>query len=117
MALTFGFTDAFIAYGAVMRREPKVISVKFDDGYELRMRKGLNFDMQTWDITYPALTLAQAVDVEAFLDFHGGTDWFFWKPPRYPSPRRFICRRWTREPVTPKIDRFTLTLEEVADIV
>lgn len=117
MALEFGFTDDFISYGATVRREPKVTTVRFDDAsYELRMRKGLNSDLRVWEVNFPTLTIAQANDVEAFLTFHGGVDWFLWKPPRETIRRKMICRKWSREPITPKHDRISLAFEEVADI-
>jgi phage-related protein len=117
MALTFIRPE--ISYGAVKRREPKIYSVKFDDGgYELRMKRGMNADLSVWDIPINVLPIAVADGMEGFLAAHGGVDWFWWVPPRETQPKKFICRRWTREPVqgSKTHDKFTMTFEEVADI-
>jgi phage-related protein len=117
MAATFDVRE--ISYGIVERREPKTQSVRFDDGnYELRMKRGLNSDLQTWDVPIEAVFTGWAETIEQFLAAHNGVDWFWWTPPRQTQPRKFICRRWTREPVrgSRTHDRLTLTLEEVADL-
>lgn len=117
MAETFGIGE--ISYGAVMRREPSIIDIKFDDaGYRLRMSKGMNADPQIWEIPVNAVTIAGANNIENFLAAHGGVRWFWWRPPRQVALRKFICRRWTREPVAGSRthDKMTMTFEEVFDL-
>jgi phage-related protein len=116
MAHTFYVAE--ISYSPTQSREPRTTSVKFDDGgYELRMRRGMNADLQTWDIPLNVVPIAIADNVETFLAQHGGVDWFWWTAPRQLTPRKFVCRRWSREPVSPKYDRMTMTFQEVVDIV
>lgn len=117
MALTLNVSE--IAYGAVMRREPDVREIKFDNGgYSLRMRRGMNTDRQVWDIPLNVITIGGANIIENFLVFHGGVDWFWWVPPRQTSPRKFICKRWTREPLSGSKthDKMTMVFEEVFDL-
>lgn len=118
MAQTFGVAE--ISYGAVQRREPKVRSIKFDDGgYELRMKTGMNADLQVWEVPINAVPIAGANNIENFLAFHGGVDWFWWVAPRQTAPRKFVCKRWSREPVSGSKthDRISCTFEEVVDLV
>jgi phage-related protein len=118
MAQTFSVAE--VSYGIVERREPKITEIKFDDGgYSLRMKKGFNSDLQVWDVPINAISIAGANTVEAFLAFHGGVDWFWWTPVRQTTPRKFICKRWTREPVSGSRthDKLTMQFEEVVDIV
>lgn len=118
MAQTFDVP--LISYGIVSRREPSIIDIKFDDaGYRLRMHKGMNADPQIWEIPYNAIPISRANDIENFLADHGGVRWFWWRPPRQFAQRKFICRRWTREPVagSRSHDKMTMTFEEVFDLV
>lgn len=108
-----------VAYGATLRREPDVREIKFDNGgYSLRMRRGMNTDRQVWDVPINAMTIARANTVEAFLTARGGVDWFWWLPPRHSVMRKFICKRWTREPVggSRTHDKMTMVFEEVFDL-
>jgi phage-related protein len=116
MADTF---TAGISYGAVQRREPRITEIKFDDaGYSLRMARGMNSNPQIWDVPMNVVDIAFANNVENFMVAHGGVKWFWWTPPRSATPRKFICKRWSREPVTGSKthDKITLTFEEVFDL-
>ena len=118
MAQTFNVAE--ISYSPTQNREPRVTTVKFDDnGYELRMKRGLNADLQTWEIPINVISIRGANDVENFLAQHGGVDWFYWTPPRQTMPRKFICKRWSREPVSGSklYDKMSMTFTEVVDIV
>ena len=117
MADTFNVGE--LSYGAVMRREPNIQEVKFDNGgYSLRMRRGMNADKQIRDVPINVISIAGGNSVEGFLAAHGGVSWFWWTPPRQTSPRKFICKRWTREPLSGSKthDRMTMVFEEVFDI-
>jgi phage-related protein len=117
MASTFFAPE--ISYSPQETREPRVTTVKFDDmGYELRMSRGLNADLQTWEIPINVITIARANEVEAFMAAHGGVNWFWWTPARQTTPRKFICTRWSREPTTGSRlhDRMSLSFREVVDI-
>src|SRR5690349_1043102 len=116
MAATFNVAE--VSYGISQTREPRITSVKFDDaGYELRMKRGMNSDLQSWEVPINAITITNATIVEGFLQAHGGVDWFYWVPPRQTVARKFICKRWTREPISRTHDRMSLTFQEVVDIV
>jgi phage-related protein len=113
------FNVAEVSYGIVGRREPRITEIKFDDGgYSLRMKKGFNSDLQVWDVPINAISISGANAVEAFLAEHGGVNWFWWTAPRQTTARKFICKRWTREPVSGSRthDKMTLSFEEVVDI-
>ena len=116
MAQTFNVAE--ISYSPTQAREPRITEIRFDDGgYSLRMKRGMNSDLQAWDIPINAISIAHANIVEGFLALHGGVDWFWWTPPRQTTPRKFICKRWSREPLTRTHDRMTMTFTEVVDIV
>ena len=113
MAQTF---NVGISYGVAQRREPRITSIRLGEGgYELRMKRGLNADLQQWEIPLNAVPIGLANDIENFLAGHGGVEWFWWQPPRQTTPRKFVCKRWSREPVSGSKthDRMSMTFEEV----
>lgn len=116
MAETFNIG---ISYGAVQRREPRITEIKFDNGgYSLRMARGMNADARVWDIPINVIDIPLANSVEGFLAGHGGVKWFWWTAPRDTQARKYICKRWTREPVNGSRthDKMTLVFEEVFDL-
>jgi phage-related protein len=116
MAQTFNVAE--ISYAPSQSREPKITEIRFDDnGYSLRMKRGMNADLQTWEIPINVITIQNANVVEGFLAAHGGVDWFYWTPPRHTAPRKFICKRWSREAISRTHDRMSLSFQEVVDIV
>ncbi len=115
MAQTFQVAE--ISYATSQSREPRVTSIRFDDqGYELRMKRGMNADLQMWEVSINVITIAGANNVENFLALHGGVDWFWWTPPRVGAARKFICKRWSREPISPRYDRMSMSFQEVVDL-
>jgi phage-related protein len=116
MAHTLNVSE--ISYSAIQNREPRITEIRFDDnGYSLRMKRGMNSDLQKWEVPLNVITITGANIIESFLVLHGGVDWFYWIPPRQSTARKFICKRWTREPISRTHDRMTMSFEEVVDIV
>jgi len=76
------FPDIAPAYGAEKRSAPAVRRVQFGDGYEQRLRYGLNQNPKTWALTWNNITEANADIIEAFLDARADDgDSFAWMPP------------------------------------
>lgn len=73
--------------------KPRVQSVKFGDGYELRMPTGINNIIETWNLTF-TVSGDVADDILAFLVSHGGSKSFLWKTPNEET-KTFICREWS----------------------
>jgi phage-related protein len=70
------------AYGAEKRSAPVMRRVQFGDGYEQRLRYGLNQNPKTWALTWNNITEANADTIEAFLDARAADgDSFDWSPP------------------------------------
>ena len=56
------------SYGAEKRSAPTVRRVQFGDGYEQRLRYGLNQNPKTWSLTWNNITETDADTIETFLD-------------------------------------------------
>ena len=75
------FPDITPAYGATKSSEPKLRKVQFGDGYEQRLRFGLNQNPKIWNLTWNNITKANADIIEAFLDARAADgDAFDWRP-------------------------------------
>lgn len=106
-------TFTYIAsYGVVQKKEPKVRSMSFGDGYEQRARFGINTNPRKWDLRFNGKTDFEADAIEAFLDARAGAESFDWTPPTGTSGK-WICRAWTRSITDIEINDISATFEEV----
>src|SRR5689334_18690931 len=108
MAKTFSVPMSF---GTQKQMKPRIRSVAFGDGYELRIGDGLNTMPQVWNLNFNVLTIGQANAVDAWFVEHAGVKWFWWVPPRQSAPIKVVCKEWTRTPVdgTRNYDAMTAT--------
>jgi phage-related protein len=115
MAETFSVA---MSYGVQNQMRPRVRSVQFGDGYELRMGDGLNTMPQNWSLVFNALPIGAANAVEAFFVQHAGIRWFWWHPPRQISPIKVVCKDWTRTQVdgSRTHDAMTANFRQVFDL-
>lgn len=104
------------AWNPVSTRKPRTLAIKFGDGYEQRAADGLNPDLQSWQLTFDPIPVADADTIEAFFETNAtAVTPFTWTPPRAAASSLFLCRTWTRKIVSPTTDSITATFEEVAD--
>lgn len=96
------------SYGASKQSQPKTRVVKFGDGYENRLRFGLNQDAKVWNVTFDNRTEADADTIEAFLDARGADGASFdWTPPGSSTPYKWVCDSWNK--TIPYVGRATIT--------
>ena len=89
MPQTFNwFPDAIVQKNV----KPRVRSARFGDGYEQRVRDGINTMPEEWTLTFTRNN-PEINAIEAFLVAHGGADHFIWKTPQEKTAK-FICRSW-----------------------
>ncbi|AJO76498.1 phage tail protein [Pseudomonas sp. MRSN 12121] len=65
---------------AVSAPEYRVRSSKFGDGYEQVVGEGVNNRVDSWPLTF-VVKEAVALQIQAFLNRHGGFKSFLWTPP------------------------------------
>lgn len=96
------------APGARCSEKPTVDPIKFGDGYEQRVGRGINADPCKW-----ALKFTRYVpEVLAFLKRHGGRTSFIWTDPLGVSSV-FICREWSVGHLGGNVFDLTCEFEEV----
>jgi len=84
-------------YGLSKESAPVVRKVQFGDGYEQRLRFGLNQNPKAWDITWNNITNADANTIEDFLNARA-LDYasFTWTPPDSGVAYKWVCEQWNK---------------------
>lgn len=80
-------------HDATRTLEPRLNSMQFGDGYEQDVGDGINFMVESWDLTFSNRTKTEINAIEAFLATQGGHTIFQWVTP-HGSTKRFRCKRW-----------------------
>lgn len=108
------FTIA-VDFGAASRRQPRVLSTKFGDGYEQRAADGIHADLQVWNVSWPNRETSVANTIEGFFITHAGMTAFTWTPPGSVTASQWLCKSWTRSPSGYDLENISAIFEEVPD--
>jgi len=91
------FPSIAVSYGAAKSSEPKTRIVQFGDGYEQRLLYGVNQNPKVWDLTWQAITEAEADTIEDFLNARAADSGSFdWTPPDEATSYKWVCPNWTK---------------------
>ena len=88
------------AYGVTKTSQPNIRTTQFGDGYQARIRFGMNQNPKVYRLTFNVSETESDV-IENFLDARAsdttGTDsCFTWTPPGESSSGKYICPSWTK---------------------
>lgn len=87
---TFTWTPSFEATEA---SRPRVRKFEAGDGYQQRIRFGLNTDAKEWSLQFANRNDSERDAILAFLEARGAVESFDWTTPRGISGK-FICEEW-----------------------
>jgi len=87
---TFAYTPSFEATEA---SKPRARKFQAGDGYEQRIRFGLNTNPKEWSLVFSNRTDTERDTILAFLDARGGVESFDWTPPRGVAGK-YVCEEW-----------------------
>ena len=87
---TFTYTPSFEATEA---SKPRVRKFAAGDGYEQRIRFGLNTDPKEWSLTFSERTDTERDNILTFLEARAGAESFDWTPPRG-TAGKYVCEQW-----------------------
>ncbi|CDH01589.1 phage tail protein [Xenorhabdus bovienii] len=74
--------------------EPRVRVVKFGDGYEQRVKDGINNQLKRYQLSFvEKVDTGRAID--EFLRVRGAVESFTWRTSDDNQLRTFVCRSWT----------------------
>jgi phage-related protein len=87
---TFTYIPSFEATEA---SKPRVRKFQAGDGYESRIRFGLNTDPKEWSLQFSNRDDTERDAIAAFLEARGGVESFDWTPPRG-TAGKYVCEDW-----------------------
>lgn len=87
---TFTYTPSFEATEA---SKPRAQKFQAGDGYEQRIRFGLNTDPKEWSLTFANRDDIERDAIADFLEARGGVESFDWTTPRGIAGK-FVCEEW-----------------------
>jgi len=87
---TFTYTPSF---EATESSQPRVRKTAFGDGYEQRVRFGLNADPKEWSLVFSNRTDTERNNITGFLEARGGYESFDWTSP-YGTAGKYVCSDW-----------------------
>jgi len=88
-------------------------TVQFGDGYQHRLRFGLNQDFKTWTLTFN-VDDEDAAEIEAFLEARQQDSASFdWSPPDSDQTFKWICPSFTKEIFEINRNKINVTFQEV----
>lgn len=87
---TFSYTPSF---EATESSKPRVRKFVAGDGYEQRVRFGLNTDPKEWSLVFANRTDVEAWQITGFFEARGGVENFDWTPPRG-GAGKYVCEDW-----------------------
>ena len=73
--------------------KPRVRRFQAGDGYEQRIRFGLNTDPKDWNLSFNERSNTERDEILTFLEARGAYESFDWTPPRG-SSGKFVCAEW-----------------------
>lgn len=82
-------------YGASKSSAPRTRTFGTIDGYQQRIRMGLNIDPKEWTLQFN-VTDSEATEIETFLEARAGVEAFDWTPPDTTTSYRWICTDWNK---------------------
>lgn len=81
--------------GGKLTDTPRVLSMKFGDGYEQRAPDGINNIDTSWDVSFTHRTDKEFQDILNFLRALQGVGSFLWRPPTIGGVKdTYLCRKW-----------------------
>jgi phage-related protein len=87
---TFTYTPSF---EATESSKPRVQKFQAGDGYEQRIRFGLNTDPKEWGLVFSERTDAERDGILSFLEARAAVENFDWTPPRG-GAGKYVCEEW-----------------------
>jgi phage-related protein len=93
-------------YGIQKSSAPAVRKVQFGDGYETRLKYGLNQNPKIFNLTFE-VSETDADTIETFLDARADDSASFdFTPPGEGSALKFVCEQWSKS--IPYLNRATI---------
>ena len=84
------------SYNQSAEISPRVLAVRFGDGYTQRIPDGINNNLLNLDLTFENRSEKEATAIAHFLNVRRGAEPFAYTPPSpYATQKLFICKNFT----------------------
>ena len=84
------------SYGSQKTTNPAIHTTEFNDGYQHRIKFGLNTRPAIWGLTFD-VSETDSDTIETFLDARANdSDSFTFTPPGESSSSEFVCESWSK---------------------
>jgi phage-related protein len=84
------------SYNQSAEISPRVLAVRFGDGYTQRIPDGINNNLLNLDLTFENRSEKEATAIAHFLNVRRGAEAFCYTPPSpYATQKLFICKSFT----------------------
>jgi phage-related protein len=95
---------------------PRVRRTQLGDGYEHRIRFGLNTDLKSWRLEFRRRSETETTGIRNFLQARGGSESFTWTPPFFSAVAgQYVCEQWEIVAEAHNIYNITATFRQVAE--
>ena len=109
-------SDVSPSYPPTLRIENNTTTVELGDGYEQRLKKGINSTRRTYTLTFTARTDTVTTNILNFLASssggNNGAKSFNWTPP-YGATGKWVCENPTVNLVAYDVNDISLVFREV----
>ena len=83
------------SYNVSVNHEPSIHSIQFGDGYEQRIKKGINNNRLNLSLSFESRNEREAAAILHFLHTREGYGHFYFKAPKpYSLIKKFVCKRF-----------------------
>jgi len=84
------------SYSLTANQKPEVLTIKFGNGYEQRLKEGINNNLLSLDLKFESRSTAETVAIIHFLtDKEGYKSFWFNAPTPFGVAKKFVCRDWS----------------------
>ena len=84
------------SYNFSVNNNPRVKVIRFGDGYEQRIKDGINNILLDIELMFENRSLIESMAILHFLYVRQGRESFIFRPlAPYAKNKRFVCRSWT----------------------
>ncbi|MAF24952.1 hypothetical protein CL634_05190 [bacterium] len=122
MSITIGGTSAEVpyfvwksSYNVQVSHQPRIQTIQFGDGYEQRLKDGINNNKLSFNLSFEGRTQNEATAILHFLnDKEGYASFYFKTPPPYSLIKKFVCKQFNSSFIYEDNYNVQCTLEEVS---
>ena len=103
------------SYNVSTSHAPKILSIRYGDGYEVRSKDGINNDLLSLSLSFDSRSEKEAAAILHFLHQRGGQDVFYFKTPApYSMIKKFVCKEFNSAMVFADNYNIRCSLQEVS---